>query len=165
MHKKPQNAIIIIFPEVIPIPKNFFVMYQKSLKFLDYLDLFIGLRVQKLYDLQVKVFKGEFLKSIFFIFCITFCLLGAKESKLLNEAQEAYKRGDYKMAIELFERACENKEGKGCSNLASMYDKGEGVKKNKAKAMQLFQKACDSGDMGICILLGIIYEDMEQSSF
>lgn len=69
------------------------------------------------------------------------------------------------MAIELFERACENKEGKGCSSLASMYDKGEGVKKNKAKAMQLFQKACDSGEMAICVLLGIIYEDMEQSSF
>lgn len=105
------------------------------------------------------------MKQVFCVLALLLSLLGAKESVELQEGREAYKRGDYKRAFELFERACEDKVAEGCSNLASMYDKGEGVKKNKAKAMQLFQKACDSGDMGICILLGIIYEDMEQSSF
>lgn len=105
------------------------------------------------------------MKKIVCVFALIISLLGAKESIELQRGKEAYKRGDYQSALELFERACESKEAEGCSNLASMYDKGEGVKKNKAKAMQLFQKACDSGDMGICILLGIIYEDMEQSSF
>lgn len=105
------------------------------------------------------------MKKIFYIFTLTFALLGAKEGLELEQGKEAYKRGDYQSALELFERACEGKVAEGCSNLARMYSKGEGVKKSKAKAVQFFQKACDSGDMGICILLGIIYEDMDKTSF
>lgn len=99
------------------------------------------------------------MKKIFHIFVLVFALLGAKESLELEQGNEAYKRKDYKEALELYEQACKNKEAIGCSNLARMYSKGEGVRKNKAKAMEFFQKACDSGDMGVCVLLGVIYED------
>lgn len=100
------------------------------------------------------------MRKVVLVLCVMFGVLGASGDGFLEQGKEAYKRGDYKSALELFQKSCESKEGEGCSNLASMYDKGKGVKQDKARAMNLFQKACNNGEMAICILLGIIYEDM-----
>lgn len=100
------------------------------------------------------------MKRVIFVLFLIFAGAWGVGASFLEQGKEAYKRGDYKSALELFQKSCESKEGEGCSNLASMYDKGEGVKQDKARAMNLFQKACDNGEMAICILLGIIYEDM-----
>jgi len=47
----------------------------------------------------------------------------------------------------------------GCSNLGVMYQLGEGVGKDLAKAVELYRKACDGGDMVGCSVLGFMYEN------
>ena len=48
----------------------------------------------------------------------------------------------------------------GCNNLGVMYEKGNGVEKNEQKAVQLYKKACDGGEMLGCRNLDIIYKLM-----
>lgn len=78
----------------------------------------------------------------------------------LEQGNNAYESKDFKSAFEFFEKSCNEGSGKGCFNLAIMYDKGEGVKKSKSKAIHYFQKACDNGEMQVCVLMGVIYEDL-----
>ena len=46
----------------------------------------------------------------------------------------------------------------GCSKLGVMYAKGNGVEKDFSKAVQLFKKACDDGDLDGCRNLVVMYE-------
>ena len=46
-----------------------------------------------------------------------------------------------------------------CNNLGYAYSKGEGVAKDPNKAAQLYQKACDGGEMFGCIYLGHCYQE------
>ncbi len=48
-------------------------------------------------------------------------------------------------AIELFQRACDKGEPRGCSELGVMYDAGEGLAADAARAKKLFRQACDAG--------------------
>ena len=49
----------------------------------------------------------------------------------------------------------------GCFSLGVMYEKGEGVVEDKGKAMELYKKACDGGNMRGCSNLGLKYENGE----
>ena len=46
----------------------------------------------------------------------------------------------------------------GCYSLDIMYDDGNGVEKDLGKAVELYKKACDGGDMLGCTNLGFMYE-------
>ncbi|WP_407920702.1 SEL1-like repeat protein [Helicobacter pylori] len=43
--------------------------------------------------------------------------------------------------------------GRGCSNLAWLYRKGEGVGKDLIKATQFYSKACKLGEQEACEIL------------
>ena len=45
----------------------------------------------------------------------------------------------------------------GCINLGDAYYNGDGVTKDFNKAAQLYQKACDSGNIAGCIVLQKLY--------
>ena len=45
----------------------------------------------------------------------------------------------------------------GCLNLGNAYYLGNGVAKNLNKSVELYQKACDGGNMGGCVNLGDAY--------
>ena len=45
----------------------------------------------------------------------------------------------------------------GCTNLGIMYANGDGVEKNEQKAVELYKKACDGGEMAGCTNLGFMY--------
>ncbi len=51
------------------------------------------------------------------------------------------------------EYLCALKDAPACYDLALMYDSGQGVPKNQAKATQLYQKACDGGVQAACAKL------------
>jgi TPR repeat protein len=48
------------------------------------------------------------------------------------------------------QRVCDGGEAMGCDGLAGMYAQGRGVAQDKAKAAELYQKACDGGNTVAC---------------
>ncbi|GAA6778548.1 hypothetical protein HpHA38_15840 [Helicobacter pylori] len=56
-------------------------------------------------------------------------------------------------AAYLYSRACELKDGWGCSFLGVLYYNGDGVKQDFKKAVALFEKACKLGYKKACEML------------
>lgn len=88
----------------------------------------------------------------------------AENVKDVNDGFDAYDAGNYSKAANLFSRACTNGDGEGCASLAGMYESGEGVKKDKAKASALNKRAvavstsgCDAGVGAACNYLANLY--------
>ncbi len=64
---------------------------------------------------------------------------------------------DEKLAIKLYQRACDGGEGRGCKNLGVMYENASGVAKDMKRAAELYEQACDKGDPGACVFSGDLY--------
>jgi uncharacterized protein len=60
--------------------------------------------------------------------------------------------------VRSLQKACDAGDPKRCDDLARIYQKGDGVQKDVAKATQLYQKACIGGEARSCGSLGLIYE-------
>lgn len=87
---------------------------------------------------------------------------------ILNEADKAYAKKEYKTAIKLLQNACDKNMAVGCHNLALMYLNGSGVGVNLEKSALFFQKACDKKIAQSCQNLGLLYEKglgVEQNYF
>ena len=81
-------------------------------------------------------------------------------SKDLTELEnEAYYKGDYQKAAQLYQKACDGGDAMGCTKLGYLYADGKGVRQDYQKAAQLYQKACDSGEAAGCYNLGVLYQD------
>ncbi len=76
---------------------------------------------------------------------------------LLDEGRSAYKGNQFSQAAELFRRACDGGERKGCHDLGLMYFRGEGVAKDLHRAADLYKRACEAGGTGGCLDLGLMY--------
>ena len=63
---------------------------------------------------------------------------------------------DFSKAASLYERVCTSGHG-GCSYLGAMVESGEGVPEDKQHAVELYQTACDGGEMLGCASLGVMY--------
>jgi len=57
------------------------------------------------------------------------------------------------------QKSCEIGNLKDCNTLGIMYIKGDGVKKDPTKALELFKKSCDGSYALGCGNLGVIYDD------
>jgi TPR repeat protein len=57
---------------------------------------------------------------------------------------------DVQKSIPLLIDSCETGEVKGCFYLGFIYEKGEGVEKNKEKSLNFYKKACELGHAGSC---------------
>ena len=84
------------------------------------------------------------MKRIFVLLVVLFSV-GFSED-LFELGIEAYKKGDYQKAAELYQKACDGGSADGCSNLGVLYAKGRGANQDYQKAAELYQKACDLGD-------------------
>jgi TPR repeat protein len=76
---------------------------------------------------------------------------------LFDQGLSAYRGKQFSQAAELYRRACDGGERKGCHDLGLMYFKGEGVAKDQNRAAGLFKRACDAGGTGGCLDLGEMY--------
>jgi len=76
---------------------------------------------------------------------------------LLDQGLSAYRRKQFSQAAELYRKACDGGERKGCHDLGLMYYRGEGVAKDLNRAADLFKRACDAGGSGGCQDLGLMY--------
>ena len=105
-------------------------------------------------------------KVVVFLVCAVVLLVGDKSGiESSFDAKKAYEQGEafynnkeYDKAAELFKKACDGGNMRGCYNLGVMYTNGDGVEKDFSKAAELFKKACDGGEMDGCRNLGVMYE-------
>ena len=56
------------------------------------------------------------------------------------------------------EMACNDGVIFSCSLLGSLYQWGDGIPQDHAKAVSYYEKACDGGSSYSCLMLGSIYE-------
>jgi len=94
----------------------------------------------------------------FFVLLVVLFSVGFSKN-LFELGQEAYGKGDYQKAAELWQKACDDGNTGGCSGLGFLYANGKGVKHDYQKAAQLFQKACDGGEALSCNGLGALYAE------
>ena len=83
------------------------------------------------------------MKRILVLLVVLFSIGFSKD--LIELGDEAYDKGDYQKAAQLYQKACDSGSAMGCSNLGVLYEDGQGVKQNYQKAAQLYQKTCDGG--------------------
>ncbi|WP_314991161.1 tetratricopeptide repeat protein [uncultured Campylobacter sp.] len=83
------------------------------------------------------------MKRILVLLVVLFSIGFSKD--LTELGNEAYDKGDYQKAAELYQKACDSGEAFGCTSLGFLYENGQGVKQNFSTAKQYYGKACDLG--------------------
>jgi len=78
-------------------------------------------------------------------------------ASLFDDGLAEYKKGNIKLASELYTEACDVGDKQACLNLGIMYFTGDGVEQDKIKAKELFTKTCKSRFAKGCFRLAIIY--------
>lgn len=95
------------------------------------------------------------MKKIIVLIMLTLSLFSA-ESIDSNESNKSCDSVDVKGCFDsnfmskLLTKVCDDGKMQACYNLGLMYATGEGIKKNKVKAIELFRKACDGGITEAC---------------
>ena len=90
------------------------------------------------------------MKRILVLLVVLFSIGFSKD--LTELGKEAYDKGDYQKAAQLYQKACDGGNVGGCSNLGVLYGNGLSVNQDYQKAAQLFQKACDGGGVRAAII-------------
>lgn len=98
----------------------------------------------------------NFIKKLLLLCTVTFLLNAAFASE--GDICEKYFNGkNYKNAFGSCEKACQEKDGEGCTNLGLMYHAGLGVRQNTQKAKNYYEKACNLKNGSGCSNLGYMY--------
>ena len=83
------------------------------------------------------------MKKILVLLVVLFSIGFSKD--LIELGSEAYDKGDYQKAAELWQKACDGGSAVGYFNLGVLYGNGQGIRQNFSTAKQYFGKACDLG--------------------
>lgn len=75
----------------------------------------------------------------------------------LQEANEAFARGDYAAALKEFKQLAVNGDARAQYNLGLMYDNGQGIARDAKQAVLWYQKAADRGLAEAQLRLGFAY--------
>ena len=68
------------------------------------------------------------MKRILVLLVVLFSIGFSKD--LTELGNEAYDKGDYQKAAELYQKACDSGEAFGCTSLGFLYENGQGVRQN-----------------------------------
>ncbi|WP_085905709.1 tetratricopeptide repeat protein [Kiloniella majae] len=123
-------------------------------------------------DEEIRVRKNEIYALVCERGIILHCLDQGIVSENVDEKSKQRIAKIYKALIAEYKRKCDTRPylgsyAHGCSNLGMMYKYGNAVELDHAKAVALFQEACDRKGRHGCHNLGIMYEDgtgLNQSS-
>jgi len=103
------------------------------------------------------------MRKIILLLIFTQCFAFAKDYYNYNVAKAADYDGDYKKAVQYYQKSCQDdKIAAACSNLGILYHQGLGVKQDYSKAKKYFEKACNdkSDEIAVaCYGLGLLYND------
>nr|WP_314977590.1 tetratricopeptide repeat protein [Campylobacter rectus] len=83
--------------------------------------------------------------------------INSEGAKAQGDAIVAYNEKRFKDAARLLKISCDKNIASSCFNLAFLYEEGEGVARDDAKAAQLYDKACYLGSASACNNLSIQY--------
>jgi len=87
-----------------------------------------------------------------------FLLIGVSGcTRPIEEARDAYNKGDYKTAYRIFKPHAERGDVVAQFSLGEMSKKGQGVPRDDAEALKWYRKAADQGHADAQNNLGIIY--------
>ena len=78
---------------------------------------------------------------------------------LTDEGQAAYDMGDEQRVAQIWQKACETGETRGCARLGFLYQSGKGVEQDDAKAAKFYEKACDAGELSGCDSLASFHQN------
>ena len=93
--------------------------------------------------IQICTKEIKKMKRILVLLVVLFSIGFSKD--LTELGNEAYYKGDYQKAAQLYQKACDGGEAFGCAILGTSYKNGQGVKQNFSTAKQYYGKACDLG--------------------
>ena len=77
----------------------------------------------------------------------------------LDDAESAYRRGDYVKAAKDFKALAEHGNAEAQLHLGLMYDGGQGVPRNYPEAVKWFRKAAEQGLAQAQLKLGLMYDE------
>ena len=80
----------------------------------------------------------------------------------ISDAYAEVDKGNHQKAREMFNKACKNKNAKGCINLGLMYKNGASVKKDYLKTISLWEKACEMNDADGCIRAAFMHSESKK---
>jgi TPR repeat protein len=84
-------------------------------------------------------------------------IVGAAGAGEYERGDEAYSKGFYAEAYNIWLAACEKGDAESCNGVGYLYNNDYGVKQNYQKAADYYKKACDLGYGHGCNNLGILY--------
>jgi hypothetical protein len=106
--------------------------------------------------------KKNILRLIISLLLVMLLIPGCcKKTPTLDDASKAYKDGDYKKAVEIFEPAAAQGDPGALVSLGFMYYCGLHVKKDHKKAAELYEKAAQRNNVNAQFSLGTMYENGE----
>lgn len=79
----------------------------------------------------------------------------------VDDGLAAYQKGDFATALKLWLPAAEKGHVIAQNNLAILYDRGQGVKKNSTEAFKWYQRAAEAGHSHAQYNLGRMYDNGE----
>jgi TPR repeat protein len=91
------------------------------------------------------------------ILIISLFIVGTAIAGQLEDAKQAYDRGDYKTAYRLYKSLAERGSPIAQSNLGLLYYSSRGVSQDYAEAMKWFRKAANQGDAVGQYYIGLMY--------
>ncbi|MBR8462019.1 sel1 repeat family protein [Campylobacter sp. faydin G-105] len=90
-------------------------------------------------------------------FVIGFIGISVMASENYAKAEELFKASKYEAAYGLYDRACGEGIKRACTMNGILLFNGDGVKKDKVHAEQIFTKMCDDNEPMACSKLGEMY--------
>lgn len=94
-----------------------------------------------------------------YLLILLFFISSLYSKTLYYKAIEYYAQGQNKKAAIYFEDSCNKGNNKACHALANLYLKGNGVVKNKQKAIDLLDDSCESLYTSSCLYLAFLYKE------
>ena len=80
-----------------------------------------------------------------------------KDNELFEQANTAYKQGNYSLAFQLYEKSCEKNNATACFFVGYFYNEGKVVQQDRKKSIQFLEKSCNMGDPVACNSVGVNY--------
>ncbi|MBR2251826.1 MAG: sel1 repeat family protein, partial [Neisseriaceae bacterium] len=78
---------------------------------------------------------------------------------LFQQGRVKFQQKNFSQAAQFFKQACEQNHIFACNDLGYLYQQGQGVPLDYAKAFSLYEKSCQAKDASACNNLGTLYKD------
>lgn len=91
------------------------------------------------------------MRKILGLLFLSFFFSSLFANEKIEDANKAYQNGEYKKAMKIYNKLCEEKDFKACASLAHMYRSGKGTKADLELSNKFYKKACNGGNKESCL--------------